>query len=65
MAISPLQVDMFHRKLLLCLSRVCFITYIFPEHMDSKILRMQSASVLIALSVPPLLPAYNICEWCK
>ena len=27
--------------------------------MDGKILRMQSASVLIALSVPPLLPVYD------
>ena len=39
--------------------QVCFITNVFPEHMDSKVLRMQPGGVLRAQSVPPLLPAYN------
>ena len=39
--------------------QVCFITNAFPEHMDSKVFRMQPGGVLRAQSVPPLLPAYN------
>ena len=37
---------------------VCFITNVFPEKMDSKVVRPQPG-VLRAQSVPPLLPAYN------
>ena len=39
--------------------QVCFITNAFPEHMGSKVFRMQPGGVLRAQSVPPLLPAYN------
>ena len=39
--------------------QVCFITNAFPEHMDSKVFRMQPGGVLRAQPVPPLLPAYN------
>ena len=38
---------------------VCFITNVFPEKMDSKVVRPQPGGVLRAQSVPPLLPAYN------
>ena len=38
---------------------VCFVTYVFPETMDSKVVRLQSEGVLRGQSVPPPLPAYN------
>ena len=39
---------------------VCFITNVFPEHMDSQVARLQPEGVLRNQSVPPLLPAYNM-----
>jgi hypothetical protein len=38
---------------------VCFITNVFPEHMKSKVFRLQPEGLLKERSVPPLLPAYN------
>ena len=38
---------------------VCFVTNVFPEHMDSLVARLQPGGVLRNQSVPPLLPAYN------
>ena len=38
---------------------VCFVTNVFPEHMDTRVARMQSGGLLQRQSVPPLLPAYN------
>ena len=38
---------------------VCFVTNVFPEHMDSQIARLQPEGVLRMQSVPPPLPAYN------
>ena len=39
---------------------VCFVTNVFPEHMDSRVARLQPDGVLRNQSVPPLLPAYNM-----
>ena len=39
--------------------QVCFVTNVFPEHMDSQVTRLQPEGVLRKQSVPPLLPAYN------
>ena len=39
---------------------VCFVTNMFPEHMDSQVARLQPEGVLRNQSVPPLLPAYNM-----
>ena len=39
---------------------VCFVTNVFPEHMDSQVARLQPEGVLRNQSVPPLLPAYNM-----
>ena len=36
---------------------MCFV---FPEHMDSQVARLQPDGVLRNKSVPPLLPAYNM-----
>ena len=41
-------------------SKVCFVTNVFPEHMDSQVARVQPEGVLRNQSVPPLLPAYNM-----
>lgn len=38
---------------------VCFVTNVFPEHMDTGVARIQPGGVLRVQSVPPLLPAYN------
>ena len=38
---------------------VCFISNVFPEHMDSEVVRVQPGGVFRSQSVPPLLPAYN------
>ena len=38
----------------------CFVTNVFPEHMDSQVARLQPEVVLRNQSVPPLLPAYNM-----
>ena len=38
---------------------VCFVTNVFPEHMDTPVARLQPEGVLRHQSVPPLLPAYN------
>lgn len=38
---------------------VCFITNVFPERMDSQVVRVQPGGVFHSQSVPPLLPAYN------
>ena len=38
---------------------MCFVTNVFPEHMDSQVARVQPEGVLHKQSVPPLLPAYN------
>ena len=40
-------------------SQVCFVTIVFPEHMDSQVVRVQPEGVLRKQSVPPLLLAYN------
>ena len=40
-------------------SEVCFVTNVFPEHMDARVARLQPGGVLQTQSVPPLLPAYN------
>ena len=40
-------------------SQVCFVTNVFPEHMDSQVARVQPEGVLRKQSVPSLLPAYN------
>ena len=39
---------------------VCFVTNVFPKHMDSQVARLQPEGVLRNQSVPPLLPAYNM-----
>ena len=38
---------------------VCFITNVFPERMDSQVVRLQPGGIFGSQSVPPLLPAYN------
>ena len=38
---------------------VCFVTNVFPEHMNSQVVRLQPEGVLRNQSVPPLLPTYN------
>ena len=35
-------------------------SYVFPEHMDSQVARLQPEVVLRNQSVPPLLPTYNM-----
>ena len=46
---------MFHDR-----REVCFVTNVFPEHMDTPVARLQPEGVLTYQSVPPLLPA---CLW--
>lgn len=38
---------------------VSFVTNVFPERMDSMVVRLQHDGVMREQSVPPLLPAYN------
>ena len=45
-------------------SGVCFVTNVFPECMDSKVVRLQPESVLRDQSVPPLLQrVYGWSSW--
>ena len=40
-------------------SRVCFVSNVFPEAMETQVVRIQLDRTLQFQSIPPLLPAYN------
>ena len=40
-------------------SRVCFVSNVFPETMETQVVRVQLDGTLQFQSIPPLLPAYN------
>ena len=40
-------------------SRVCFVSNVFPEAMETQVVRVQHDRTLQFQSIPPLLPAYN------
>ena len=40
-------------------SRVCFVSNVFPEAMETQVVRVQLDRTLQFQSIPPLLPAYN------
>ena len=39
--------------------RVCFVSNVFPERMDSDVVRVQLDGSLQLQAIPPMLPAYN------
>ena len=40
-------------------SRVCYVSNVFPEAMETQVVRVQLDRTLQFQSIPPLLPAYN------
>ena len=40
-------------------SRVCFVSNVFPEAMETQVVRVQLDRILQFQSIPPLLSAYN------
>ena len=38
---------------------ICFVSNVFPEAMETQVVRVQLDGGLQFQSVPPLLPAYN------
>ena len=40
-------------------SRVCFVSNVFPEAMETQVVRIQLDRTFQFQSIPPLLPAYN------
>ena len=38
---------------------VCFVSNVFPERMDSDVVRVQLDGSLQLQAIPPVLPAYN------